>query len=97
MCVRKVYKLKLYLPREKWTMNETLIFFQTVLSAFSTPHPVLMAKVVDRILEINEFELQSCYYVRFSTDILEKGMNPLFPHKAIGEIVFLCKDGFGIT
>ena len=26
-CVEKVSRLKLYLPREKWTMNETLIFF----------------------------------------------------------------------
>ena len=27
-CVEKVLRLKLYLPREKWTMNETLIFFK---------------------------------------------------------------------
>ena len=27
-CVEKVSRLKLYLPREKWTMNETLIFFK---------------------------------------------------------------------
>ena len=27
-CVEKVSRLKLYLPRKKWTMNETLIFFK---------------------------------------------------------------------
>ena len=28
-CVEKVSRLKLYLPRQKWTKNETLIFFKT--------------------------------------------------------------------
>ena len=27
-CVDKISRLKLYLPRQKWTMNETLIFFK---------------------------------------------------------------------
>ena len=30
-CVEKVSRLKLYLPREKWTMNEALIFFKDEL------------------------------------------------------------------
>ena len=28
VCVEKVSRLKLYLPRQKWTVNETLIFFK---------------------------------------------------------------------
>ena len=38
-----------------------------------------MAKVLDSGFEINEFELQSLYYVHLRTDIIWKGMNPLFP------------------
>ena len=34
-----VVKVKLYLPRLKLTMNETLIFFKIVLLAFSTLIP----------------------------------------------------------
>ena len=35
-CVKKVLRLKLYLPRQKWTMNKTLIFFKIIISVFST-------------------------------------------------------------
>ena len=32
----------------------------------------VMAKVLDYILEVSEFELQSCYYVHFRTNITGK-------------------------
>ena len=38
-----------------------------------------MAKVQDYGLEVNEFELQSHYYIQFQTNTLGKGMNPLSP------------------
>ena len=37
-----------------------------------------MANVQDCDPEVNEFELQSRYYVHFRTNNLGKGMNPLF-------------------
>ena len=37
----------------------------------------IRTRVLDFSLEVSEFELQSCYYVHFGTDILGKGMNPL--------------------
>ena len=57
-----------------------------------------MDKLMNYGLEVNEFELQSRYYVHIWTNTLEKGMNPLIP-PAMGDIVslmFFYKDGFGI-
>ena len=31
-------------------------------------------------IEVNEFELQSCYYVHFWTNTLGKGMSSLIPN-----------------
>ena len=39
-CDQKVSRLKLYLPKQKWTMNETFIFFKIVLFTFNTFIPV---------------------------------------------------------
>ena len=36
-----------------------------------------MVKAMDFRIVVSEFELQSCYYVHFQTNILGKGMNPL--------------------
>ena len=36
-----------------------------------------MAKVLDRDLQVNEFELKSHYYIHFRTNTLENAMNPL--------------------
>ena len=36
-----------------------------------------MAKVPDRDLKVNEFELQSRHYVHFQTNTLRKGINLL--------------------
>ena len=35
LCLKKVSRLKLYLPRQKWTMNETLILYKKVFFTFS--------------------------------------------------------------
>ena len=40
------------------------------------PHGV-MVKAMDWEIVLNEFELQSWYYVHFQTNTLGKGMNPL--------------------
>ena len=40
------------------------------------PHGV-MDKVMDCGIVVNEFILQSCYYVHFRANTLGKGMNPL--------------------
>ena len=37
----------------------------------------VMVKVIDFEIVVNEFELQSHYYVHFWTNTLGKGMNPL--------------------
>ena len=37
----------------------------------------VMVKVMDGGIVVNEFELQSCYYVHFRANTLGKGMNPL--------------------
>ena len=39
-------------------------------------------KVLDCNLKVNEFELQSSYYVHFLTDTIGKGTNPLIPPRA---------------
>ena len=38
-----------------------------------------MAKVLDCSLELSKFELQSCYYVHFQTNTLEKDINSVIP------------------
>ena len=53
-----------------------------------------MGKVLDSGLEVNQLELQSCYYVHFRREIYK---SPYVP--AIGLIVpllFFSKDGFAI-
>ena len=37
----------------------------------------MMVKALDCGIVVNEFELQSRYYVPFQTNTLQKGMNPL--------------------
>ena len=37
----------------------------------------VMVKAMDSGIVESEFELQSCYYIHFRTNILGKGMNPL--------------------
>ena len=37
------------------------------------------ANVLDRSLEVNEFELQSRYCSHFRTNTFEKGMKPIIP------------------
>ena len=44
-----------------------------------SPHR-FMAKVLDCGLEMNEFKLQSHYYVHIQVNTLGKGMNPFIPH-----------------
>ena len=36
----------------------------------------VIAYVLDCDIEVNEFKLQSCYYVPFQTNTLEKSINP---------------------
>ena len=49
----------------------------------SLPHPPrgcprgVMVKAMDCRIVVHEFILQSCYYVHFQANTLEKGMNPL--------------------
>ena len=56
-----------------------------------------MSKVQDCNSVVSKFKLQSCYYIPFRTNTLEKGMKSLIP-PAMGEIVLLLfyKDGSGI-
>ena len=42
------------------------------------PHGVII-KAMDSGIAINEFELQSRYYILFRANTLAKGMNPLIP------------------
>ncbi len=53
--------------------------FQVFLSLQMGSRRGVTAKVLDCGQEVNEFELQSLYYVHFWTNILGKGMNPLIP------------------
>ena len=68
------------------------------LSNFKESPFGLLAKVLDYILEVTKFELQSCYYIHARTKTNGKGMNPL-SSELIGQIVsllFLYKDWFSI-
>ena len=58
-----------------------------------------MAYVPDWGMVVSEFKLQSRNYVHFRINTLGKGMDPLIPPPAKGEIVQLLlfyRDGFGI-
>ena len=58
----------------------------------------LLADIMDYKILVNEFELQSHYYVHFRTSALGKGIN-LFIHPSMGQIVLLLsfyKSVFGI-
>ena len=44
----------------------------------------VIANVMDCSLEVSEFEIQSCYYVHFRTNTLEKVMNLPYPLRAVG-------------
>ena len=48
----------------------------TQQSVWGCPQGV-MVKAIDYRIVVSEFELQSCYYVRFWTNTLGKGMTPL--------------------
>ena len=57
-----------------------------------------MIKTMNNGIVVNEFELQSRYYIHFSTNTLEKGMSPLIL-LSMGQIVpllFFSKEEFGI-
>ena len=57
-----------------------------------------MAVMIDYSLEGSEFELQSCYSIRFQTNTFRKNMNNFIP-SSIGEIVllvFFIRGGFSI-
>ena len=50
--------------------------------------------VEDKLLDSNEFELQSRYYVHFRMNILEKGMKPTHPillamHEIVSQLFFI--------
>ena len=53
--------------------------------------------MLDCNIVVSEFEPESCYYIQFQTNTLEKGMNTLFS-PAMGWIVPLLfyKNGFSI-
>ena len=59
----------------------------------------VVANVLNCDIVVIESELQSCYYVHFQTNTLEKGLNMVIP-KAIDLIIipllFFYKDDFGI-
>ena len=38
-----------------------------------------VAKLLDCLIGVNQFELQSLYYIYFRTNTLGKGMNPFIP------------------
>ena len=57
----------------KWFMWYAAVFFFLWKSLCG-----IMAKVLNRGLEISEFELQSRYYVHFRTTF-GKSMNPVIP------------------
>ena len=43
----------------------------------------VMAKVLDFSLEVNEFELQSRYFIHFQIYTLGKDMNPIIPSELV--------------
>ena len=47
-CVLKVSRLKLYLTRQKWKMNETLIFFKIAPNTFDVLIPMSFPLVFDQ-------------------------------------------------
>ena len=60
-CVQKASRLKLYLPRQKLTINETLIFFKVVLLIFNILIPVyLWSKYLK--LFLYDMKQYSCIY-----------------------------------
>ena len=61
----------------KW-LNSSVCLIQCNEIFFPVLYGGVMAKVLECGLEISEFQLQSCYYVHFRTNILEKAMDPLF-------------------
>ena len=62
--------------------SQTIQFFyhlfpvSNIYTGWGDPHGV-MVKALDFGIVINEFKLQSCYYVHFQTNTFGKGMNPL--------------------
>ena len=57
-----------------------------------------MVEIMDSGREVSEFELQSCYCVRFWINTLEKGLNPFIPEAMglIGPQLFFYNDSYGI-
>ena len=63
-------------------------------------HRGVVVKLLDCGREVNEFELQSRYYVHSRVNTLEKGTERLIPPPAMSKIVsllFFYKGGFGIN
>ena len=48
-CVQNLFRLKLYLPKQKWTMNEMFIFFEILYLTFSTQIPKSFLSVVAQL------------------------------------------------
>ena len=57
-----------------------------------------MAAMLDQVIVVGQFELQSRYIVCFSSNNIEKGMNQLISPAICWIAPRLCfyKDGFGI-
>ena len=63
-------------PNQNCLKSSTLGFL--TLGFRKSPSGVVV-DVLDCSLKVSEFKLQSCYYVYFRTNILEKGMNSFIP------------------
>ena len=64
-CVQNVSKLKVYLSKQKWTINESLIFFKIILLALSTliPWNFLLVELPLKFL-LDDIKLH--IYIRFN-------------------------------
>ena len=57
----------------------------------------VMAKILDCIREISEFELQSCGYVLLVTNTLRKNMKPhILSYRLNNILLFFCMNHLGI-
>ena len=59
-------------------MDDIVVLDEINFDSMREGHRGVMAKALDCCLEVSEFELQSCYYVYFRTNILEESNKPSY-------------------
>ena len=62
-----------------WTWVTDFIFYDDNCYTKGDNPSSVMTNELECSLQVGKFELQSCYYVDFHTNTLERAMNPLIP------------------